>query len=102
MTNKNPYLVALRQIPAGFGLDLGPGFAIVRAAAACPRSTGASDDSRVDATNPAMMLRNCPKRYSAAATLGRPTKPATSPKRSSITAGRSLALLVTQAPERTA
>ena len=40
--------------------------------------------------------------YSAAAIRGRPTKPAASPKRSTITAGRSLALLVTQAPERTA
>src|SRR2546430_6651999 len=40
--------------------------------------------------------------YSAAATLGGPTKPAGSPKRSIITAVRSLVLLVTQAPERTA
>ena len=40
--------------------------------------------------------------YSAAAIRGLPTKPAASPKRSIITAGRSLALLVTQAPERTA
>ena len=40
--------------------------------------------------------------YSAAAVRGRPTYPVASPKRSTITAGRSLALLVTQAPERTA
>jgi plasmid stabilization system protein ParE len=40
--------------------------------------------------------------YSAAAMRGRPTYPVASPKRSTITAGRSLALLVTQAPERTA
>ncbi len=40
--------------------------------------------------------------YSAAAVLGRPTKPATSPNRSSITVGRSLDLCVTVAPERTA
>jgi hypothetical protein len=32
---------------------------------------------------------------------GRPTKPAASPKRSTITAGKSLVLWVTQAPERT-
>ena len=42
------------------------------------------------------------KRYSAATVRGRPTNPAGSPKRSIITAVRSLALLVTQAPERTA
>ena len=41
-------------------------------------------------------------RYSAAAFRGRPTNPAESPKRSSITAGRSFDLWVTQAPERTA
>src|SRR5213594_2146034 len=40
--------------------------------------------------------------YSAAATLGGPTKPTGSPNRSIITAVRSLVLLVTQAPERTA
>jgi hypothetical protein len=40
--------------------------------------------------------------YSAAATRGRPTKPAAWPKRSTITAGKSLVLCVTQAPERTA
>src|SRR5215468_2427667 len=40
--------------------------------------------------------------YSAAATLGGPTKPAGSPNRSIITEVRSLVLLVTQAPERTA
>jgi hypothetical protein len=40
--------------------------------------------------------------YSAAALRGRPTNPVGSPKRSTITAGKSLALLVTQAPERTA
>ena len=40
--------------------------------------------------------------YSAAAVRGRPTYPVASPKRSTMTAGRSLALLVTQAPERTA
>jgi len=39
--------------------------------------------------------------YSAAALRGRPTKPDASPKRSTITAGKSLALFVTQAPERT-
>ena len=39
--------------------------------------------------------------YSAAAVRGRPTNPVASPKRSTMTAGRSLALLVTQAPERT-
>ena len=42
---------------------------------------------------------NC---YSAAAVRGRPTKPVASPKRSTMTADSSLALLVTQAPERTA
>ena len=41
------------------------------------------------------------KLYSAAALCGRPTNPASSPKRSTITAGRSLLLWVTQAPERT-
>ena len=46
-------------------------------------------------------VRNDGARYSAAAMRGRPTKPEASPKRSTITAGRSLALLVTQAPERT-
>ena len=41
--------------------------------------------------------------YSAAASRpGRPTYPVASPKRSTITAGKSLALCVTQAPERTA
>jgi toxin ParE1/3/4 len=40
--------------------------------------------------------------YSAAALRGRPTKPAGSPNRSTMTAARSLALSVTQAPERTA
>jgi len=39
--------------------------------------------------------------YSAAALRGRPTKPDASPKRSSITADKSLLLWVTQAPERT-
>jgi len=39
--------------------------------------------------------------YSAAALRDCPTNPVSSPKRSTITAGRSLALLVTQAPERT-
>src|SRR6516164_2416201 len=42
------------------------------------------------------------KPYSAAAVVGRPTKPATSPKRSTMTAGKSFAFCVTQAPERTA
>ena len=62
-----------------------------------------------DTTNAAMSVRRTAgiplsngKSYSAAAIRGRPTKPAASPKRSTITAGRSLALLVTQAPERTA
>src|SRR3954471_12452352 len=84
----------------------GWGFAILHAKAACPVHAGASDHSKTGATSVrtrlAMMLRGCPKRYSAAAIRGRPTKPVTSPKRSSITAERSLALLVTQAPERTA
>ncbi|MGY4432520.1 hypothetical protein ACVWWO_004997 [Bradyrhizobium sp. F1.13.1] len=84
----------------------GLGFAIFRAIAAWPSPAGASDHSKIDATSVetrlARMLRGCPKCYSAAAVRGRPTKPVTSPKRSSITAERSLVLLVTQAPERTA
>src|SRR5882724_6425991 len=44
----------------------------------------------------------CAKVYSAAAIRAGPTKPAGSPNRSIITAVRSLVLLVTQAPERTA
>jgi hypothetical protein len=50
----------------------------------------------------ARVPRNDGNPYSAAAVRGRPTKPVSSPKRSTMTAGKSLALFVTQAPERTA
>jgi hypothetical protein len=64
---------------------------------ASPRNDGAFGKTRALT---ASTRRQRPP-YSAAATRGRPTKPAGSPKRSTITAGRSLALFVTQAPERT-
>ena len=82
----------------GFGLA----FATLRAGAARRASIGASGSVMSDAMRIATMPRAGDKPYSAAAIRGRPTKPETSPKRSSITAGRSLVLLVTQAPERTA
>src|SRR5689334_9966051 len=47
-------------------------------------------------------LKRSKRTYSAAAMRGRPTKPAASPNRSTITAGNSFNLCVTQAPERTA
>src|ERR1700694_4901094 len=58
-----------------------------------------SQTPQPDATN---FLPDDSTPYSAAAVRGRPTNPVASPKRSTITAGRSFALLVTQAPERTA
>ena len=76
-----------------------------------------SIDSSDNATIAAMMARLpglAPKQYaasgrrgdgnpySAAAVRGRPTKPVASPKRSTMTAGRSFSRCVTQPPERTA
>ena len=90
----------ISHLADNFGLALG--LAVLRAATASLLATVASGDSKIDATSPTMMLRDRLKRYSAAKILEWPAKPATSPKRSNITAGKSFILLVTQAPERTA
>src|SRR5262244_4600653 len=64
-------------------------------------STAVTAPARSPASKQELSRAPLAKTYSAAAIRGGPTKPAGSPKRSIMTAVRSLVLLVTQAPERT-
>src|SRR5690242_809110 len=78
---------------------------VAGAAAALPSDVNTANSTAVTALPRSAAskqeLSPLAKAYSAAAIRGGPTKPAGSPKRSIMTAVRSLVLLVTQAPERT-